>query len=261
MTTANPLTLAVCVVSSVMMMLWRRQTVSRNAGNVDLGWVICIVLTAGIYNFMGAGPTFRKMILFGMVTAWGFRLAKLLFIRLASNAAEDPRYQSLRSLWKGSQVKFFLFYQLQALTVIVLSLPFWFVSRNTAEGIGFCEIGGALIWLAGFYGETLADFQLAQFKAVKTNQGKPCDQGLWRYSRHPNYFFEWVVWIGYAVYASGSPHGIWAWVSPALMLYFLLFVSGIPPAEAQALRSKGEAYRAYQRKTSVFFPRIPRHAA
>jgi steroid 5-alpha reductase family enzyme len=103
-------------------------------------------------------------------------------------------------------------------------------------------------------GEALADRQLESFKRDPQNRGRVCDVGLWRYSRHPNYFFEWLIWLSYALYASTSPAGWAAWIAPALILYFLLRVTGIPATEAQALRSRGDAYRRYQARTSPFVP-------
>jgi steroid 5-alpha reductase family enzyme len=123
------------------------------------------------------------------------------------------------------------------------------------------EYAGAVLWVFAFLGEVLADAQLARFKANPVNRGKVCDLGLWRFSRHPNYFFEWLIWVSYALFALASPHGYLGLISPALILFFLLKVTGIPATEAQALRSKGEAYRRYQQTTSVFIPWIPKRSA
>ena len=104
----------------------------------------------------------------------------------------------------------------------------------------------------------LADAQLHRFKQDPANKGKTCQVGLWHYSRHPNFFFEWLIWVSYALYAMGSPSGAWGWLSPALMLYFVTKVTGIPATEAQALRSRGDEYRKYQQTTSAFFPWPPK---
>jgi steroid 5-alpha reductase family enzyme len=119
------------------------------------------------------------------------------------------------------------------------------------------EAAGVAIWLVGLIGESIADGQLAAFKADASNHGRVCDVGLWRYSRHPNYFFEWTIWIGYAVFALASPWGWLALAMPALMLHFLINVTGVKATEEQALRSKGERYREYQQRTSMFIP-LPR---
>ena len=107
-------------------------------------------------------------------------------------------------------------------------------------------------------GEALADRPLEWFKKDPKNRGRVCQVGLWRYSRHPNYFFEWLAWMAFALFALPSPLGFLSLACPALMLWFLLKVTGIPATEAQALRSKGEAYREYQQSTSAFFPWRPK---
>jgi steroid 5-alpha reductase family enzyme len=118
---------------------------------------------------------------------------------------------------------------------------------------------GLGIWVIAFLGELTSDAQLARFKKDPKNKGRVCDVGLWRYSRHPNYFFEWLIWMSFATVASSAQWGYVGFVSPALILYFLLRVTGIPATEEQALRSKGEAYRKYQRTTSVFVPWFPKN--
>jgi steroid 5-alpha reductase family enzyme len=116
------------------------------------------------------------------------------------------------------------------------------------------EIAGAAIWLLALAGESLADYQLKQFKAGRAGTGRVCQVGLWRYSRHPNYFFEWLIWVAFFVFALGSP---WGWLTiycPALMLFFLIKVTGIPMTEELAVKTKGEEYIQYQRTTSGFVP-------
>ena len=107
-------------------------------------------------------------------------------------------------------------------------------------------------------GEVAADAQLSRFKSLASNRGRTCQAGLWRYSRHPNYFFEWLIWVAFALFALASPGGFWGFVSPALILYFVLRVTGIPATEAQAIRTRGEEYRRYQRTTNAFVPWFPK---
>jgi steroid 5-alpha reductase family enzyme len=145
-----------------------------------------------------------------------------------------------------------------AAIVVLLSLPALIVALSPAQHISVLEIAGLATWAAGLAGEATADRQLHRFKADRARAGRVCTVGLWRYSRHPNYFFEWLVWVGYALYALGSPFGWVALTCPLLMLYFLFRVTGIPATEAQALRTRGEDYRRYQQTTSRFVPWFPR---
>ncbi len=129
---------------------------------------------------------------------------------------------------------------------------------NARPEIGIMEFGGAAIWLIAVIGESTADYQLKKFKADPANKGKICDRGLWYYSRHPNYFFEWLIWVAYFLFAAGAPGGWITIYCPLLMLLFLTKITGIPPTEAQSLKSRGDAYRDYQRRTSAFVPWFPR---
>ena len=131
-------------------------------------------------------------------------------------------------------------------------------AANNPSPVAITDILALLIALGSLFGESIADHQLAEFRQKPANSGKVCDSGLWRYSRHPNYFFEWLHWWAYVAFALGGPK---AWVSllgPLLMYIFLRYITGIPHAERSSLRSRGEAYRNYQQTTSPFFPWIPR---
>jgi steroid 5-alpha reductase family enzyme len=191
-----------------------------------------------------------------MVSSWSLRLTWHLYKRVkAHHPQEDARYQDFRKQWgKSASFNFFWFFQMQALILFALSAPSLVVSFNNDEGFGICELAGAIIFLIALVGETQADNQLNRFKKNPKNKNEVCNVGLWKYSRHPNYFFEWVIWCSFFVYALGSPFGIFTLYCPLLMLFFLLKVSGVPLAEEQSLKSKGDKYRIYQSRTSVFFP-------
>jgi steroid 5-alpha reductase family enzyme len=164
----------------------------------------------------------------------------------------------LRKEWKTNlPLRFFFFFQFQALLDLFLSLPFLLACLDTSAPLGIPEKIGAAIWIVGILGESVADAQLEAFKKNPANKGKTCRAGLWNYSRHPNYFFEWTVWVGYAVFCIAAPWGLLGLLAPALILYFLLRLTGIPATEAQALRSRGDEYREYQRTTSAFVPWFP----
>jgi steroid 5-alpha reductase family enzyme len=155
--------------------------------------------------------------------------------------------------------RMYRFYLIQAALDLVLALPLWIVAQNPAAAIAPLEWAALGLWTVALAGETLADAQLAAFKRSGVGHDQVCERGLWSWSRHPNYFFEWLVWVAYALAALASPPwGAVGLAMPALMLFFLLRVTGIPATEAQALRSKGDAYRDYQRRTSAFVPWPPR---
>jgi steroid 5-alpha reductase family enzyme len=243
------------IVTIMMLLLWVIQLLIRNAAIVDVGWAAGLGLLAVYYAYAGPGYAARKDLIAAMAGIWSFRLASyLLFARVVGHP-EEGRYVQLRREWKTSlPLRFFFFFELQAFLDLVLSLPFLLACLDTRASLGITETAGAVLWLTGIVGEAIADTQLNAFKKNPANKGKTCRVGLWDYSRHPNYFFEWTLWVGYAVFCIASPWGWLGLISPALILYFLLRLTGIPATEAQALRSRGDEYRQYQRTTSAFIP-------
>ena len=135
----------------------------------------------------------------------------------------------------------------------MFAAPVLLASLNP-EPLGVLDILGGVIWFIALTGETIADRQLDRFRKNPDNRGQVCQDGLWRYSRHPNYFFEWLHWWSYVLIAIGAPWGWLTIIGPLAMLFFVTRVTGIPPTEAQALKSRGEAYRRYQQTTNAFFP-------
>ena len=244
----------------IMTALWAIGVRIRNFSYVDIGWSANFAVLAILYAALADGWSERTWLFAGMYCIWSLRLALHLARRIVGEP-EEGRYVQLRAEWGASghlNLKFFAFFQFQAALNLVLSLPLVLVARNEAIGFHALESLGAAIWLIGLIGEAVSDRQLAAFKRNPANKGEVCNLGLWRYSRHPNYFFEWTIWIGYAVFALASPFGWIALAMPALMLHFLINITGVKPTEEQALRSKGEKYRRYQLRTSAFVPRPPR---
>jgi steroid 5-alpha reductase family enzyme len=250
------------MVAGMMLVLWVVHLRIRNAAIVDFVWAMGLAILALWYAWAGPGYHARKWAMAAMAGFWGLRLGTYLLLTRVIGHEEEGRYVQLRKEWKTLlPLRFLFFFEFQAFLDVVLSLPFLLACLDARAPLGVLEKIGAGLWLIAIAGEALADRQLDAFKKNSANRGKTCRAGLWRYSRHPNYFFEWLIWLGYAVFAISSPWGWMGLLSPALILYFLLGVTGIPATEAQALRSRGEEYRAYQKTTSAFVPWFPKKAA
>ena len=172
-------------------------------------------------------------------------------VDVAAVAAPHPFLVQGADTWRNS------LNTAQALLAWFFSLAFWLAMRRSGP-MDLWDLFGISIWLISVAGETTADSQLARFRANSSNRGTTCRSGLWKYSRHPNYFFEWLHWWTYVAIAWTSPLGWMTLCAPALMLFFLLKVTGIPATEAQALISRGDDYRKYQQTTSMFIPWFPK---
>ncbi len=245
------------LMAGIMGVLFLRQTRSLKADNVDIAWSAGIGLLAGLYLLGSAPLGTRQWLAAGLCALWSGRLALHLW-RRAEGREEDGRYASLRAHWGAkAQRNFAIFYQVQAFWAVLFSLPALVAIRNRAP-LEDWQAGLALgIFALAIGGEALADAQLERWRRAPENRGKTCRTGLWKLSRHPNYFFEWLGWFGYLPLALGSS---WWWVTLAaagLMLVFLFRVTGIPYTEQQALRSRGADYRRYQREVSAFLPLPP----
>lgn len=240
----------------VMAGLWAVQRRTRNAGIVDVAWALGTGLTAVWFAWGAGGDPVRRVLVGGMAGLWGLRLGAYLWRRVTGEP-EDGRYRELRERW-GERVQpyLFVFFQLQATWAVLFALPMWIAARNPASP-GWSDAAGVAVWLVALAGETLADRQLARFRSDPDSAGRVCREGFWRYSRHPNYFFEWIHWWAYPLLAFPGPGWAWTLLGPLVMLAFLFRITGIPPTEARALRSRGEAYREYRRTTSAFFPWPP----
>ncbi|MEI6492384.1 MAG: DUF1295 domain-containing protein [Verrucomicrobiota bacterium] len=251
---------SILIAMAIMVVVWVYARHLNNAGIVDIWWSFGFAPVAIFCGTFGSGYPGRNGLIAAMVCAWSLRLGIHLYKRvMAHHPEEDPRYAALRLQFPlHTWLMFFGFFQLQAVLIGLLSLPIALACSNPSAGIGRFELAGLAVWIVAIGGEAVADAQLAFFRSQPTNRGRVCELGLWRYSRHPNYFFEWLVWVAFFIFALGAPFG-WAGVlSPLLMLYFLTCVTGIPPSEAHSLASRGDAYRAYQRRTSPFLPWFPK---
>ncbi|BAV09443.1 Steroid 5-alpha reductase family enzyme [Filimonas lacunae] len=251
-----PALISLATVCCVMLCVWIWATRISNAGIVDVFWAFNFTIIGVLIWWLAPGDGVRKLWVSGLACLWSLRLTWHLGKRVLWHLGEEEgRYKQLRYEWRNQLLlKFFLFFQAQAVSNIWLAIPWFIMAANVKAGMFFTEYAGAAIWLLAIVGETVADAQLAAFKKNPANKGKVCNKGLWNYSRHPNYFFQLLIWIGVFVMAIGSPYGWLAFISPVSIGYLLFKVTGIPLTEEQNLRSKGDAYRQYQQTTSVFIP-------
>lgn len=243
--------------SVVMLFVWVYHLRVNNAGWVDVAWSGLLAGLAIAYGISGDGHIIMRIATTILGGLWGIRLCHHLWVRVAGEE-EDGRYREMRQhLGRYPQLKWLLFFLAQAVLAWLFGWVFWVVANNPA-GFSIWAASGVLLWLVSVIGESIADRQLAAFKNDPGNRGKVCQQGLWRYSRHPNYFFEWLHWCSYPLLAIGSSFWWLALLGPIAMLIFLYRVTGIPYTEQQSLRSRGQAYKDYQHTTSAFFPWWPK---
>lgn len=237
--------------------LWQRR--SQDAGIVDVGWSLGIGIAVACYALVLDLPLWQRLAVAAVTLPWSLRLGSYLLLdRVRGKHEEDGRYRNLREHWgKDAQRKFFYFFQFQALLIVLFSLP-PLLAMHASHGVAALSVIGVLVGWGALMGESVADAQLRRWRGNPANRGKTCRSGLWRYSRHPNYFFEWLHWWAYVVIAGPTLLALPALLGPALMLLFLYRITGIPYTEQQALKSRGEEYRAYQQSTSAFFPWFPK---
>ena len=257
----------VCIglaLSVLMGLAWVVQQRTGNSGWVDAIWSYAtgLVSAAAALWPLDDGSPARRGLVAALVLLWSVRLGTHIARRSAAGI-DDPRYANYARQWGADAPRrMFLFLQSQALVSVPLPFAVFLAAHTPEPGLGLLDYAGTAIILIAIAGEALADRQLRRFKLRPSNAGRVCDVGLWRWSRHPNYFFEWLGWLAYPVIAFSSGYA-WGWASlaaPAIMYWILVHVTGIPPLEEQMLQSRGDRYRQYQARTSAFFPWPPRQA-
>jgi steroid 5-alpha reductase family enzyme len=255
------LLLALGVMCALMIVLWAWQRAHRDAGIVDAGWAFGLGLLALVYAATRPAPGARTALVAAVAVLWSWRLAWHLLTDRVIGKPEDGRYQTLRAQWAPHEQRaFFVFFQAQAVAAVLFSLPM-LMSMLATRPLGAWDFAALAVWLTAFIGEVTADTQLAAWRSDGANRGRTCRKGLWAWSRHPNYFFEWLYWWTYVLFSVHAPHGALTVIAPMVMLFLLFRVTGIPATEARALLSRGDDYRDYQRTTSVFFPLPPKARA
>ena len=251
----NPLLIAFLSAAAFMTLLWAWQLKSHRADWVDAAWAGSIGALAIGFAIFGDGAVEKRILAALVAGTWSLRLTYHMVTRLLSHDEEDGRYQALRAHW-GERVNFrmWLFFMGQASVAFLFALPAWVVAQDPSSALNGWVVAGVVMWMVSLAGESIADQQLARFRADPNNKGQVCDVGLWNYSRHPNYFFEWLHWFSYPLIAFGAQQVWIAWLAPVVMLIFLYRITGIPYTEKQAIKSRGERYERYQQTTSPFIP-------
>jgi steroid 5-alpha reductase family enzyme len=259
------------LLGAIMAGAWGLQRATGNSGWVDVVWSFGLGVAGLILALLpGIGaPSGRQLLVAALVAVWSIRLG-LHIAQRSRHGPEDARYAALRREWGPNfQFRLFWFLQIQAAAAAVLGLSILLAAHNPAPWPRGLDLAAIAVMIVAVVGEGIADEQLRRFKADPGNKGRVCDRGLWGWSRHPNYFFEWFGWIAYPLLAIALPGEVsggwwWGWLAlsgPAFMYWLLVHVSGIPPTEQQMLLSRGEVFRAYQARVSRFFPLPPKDVA
>jgi steroid 5-alpha reductase family enzyme len=249
-------------VAVLMLATWAISVVRRDASIVDIVWGLGFVVVAVAAFLVGDGADARRTLLLVLVGVWGLRLSGYLAWRNLGHG-EDRRYQKMRRhhgewFWLISLATVFA---LQGVLMLVVSLPVTLSADvERPDGLGPLAAVGVLLWLVGFVFEAGGDLQLARFKADPANEGEVMDRGLWRYTRHPNYFGDFCIWWGIGLVAAETGPGRWGLIGPVVMTVFLLRVSGVAMLERD-IGQRRPKYAEYIERTSAFFPRPPRKPA
>ncbi|MCZ3378256.1 MULTISPECIES: DUF1295 domain-containing protein [unclassified Rhizobium] len=249
------LALVVVGISLAMAGAWIVQRTTGMSGWIDTIWSAAVGLD-GIFTACCAdGPFSRRMMVILIVAAWALRLTWHIGVR-TKGGGDDPRYAKLMKDWGASAgSRLFIFLQVQALAAFVLVFAIYLAAMNDKAYPAVTDWLAVLLATTALAGETISDAQLARFRRRPEARSEVCETGLWRYSRHPNYFFEWLFWCCLPLFAvTSSPTSFLSLLAPALMYWLLVHVSGIPPLEEHMLRSRGDKFRALRQRVNAFFP-------
>lgn len=249
--------------SLVMVCAWAIQRMTGASGWIDTIWSFAVGFGGMAAAIFADGGFERRIAVFAIIAVWSARLGTHIAAR-TKGGGEDPRYAKFIEEWGASAAwKLFVFLQVQAIAAFVLVLAVYLAAANPAPFPRVIDVAAIVIAIAAIVGETVADAQLASFRKSPEARTGVCETGLWRYSRHPNYFFEWLIWCAWLLLAVDlSGQSGWGWLAvlaPLQMYWLLVHVSGIPPLEEHMLKSRGEKFRALQTRVNAFFPG-PRHS-
>lgn len=231
--------------------VWCVYRLTKNPSVVDVSWSLGLMISGLIYLW-SMPINYRSAVIGILIIIWALRLAGYLYYARIMRGHVDKRYTALSTNWKMSQaLGFFLNFQLQGVLIFIISSVFYWIGSSSNSSLNLIDQIAIIVVVLGIMGESLADLQLNQFKA--SQKGGVCKVGLWKYSRHPNYFFDWLTWMGFALFAVQSYPGYLGIISP-LFLYILFTRITGPLTERGSVQSKGKKYIDYQNQTSMFFP-------
>lgn len=231
--------------------VWGIYRFLKNPSVVDASWSIGLMMSGVIY-LLSTPITPRNMLVGLLLVIWALRLAGYLWYTRIHQGHVDKRYIQLSDHWKmNPSLGFFLNFQLQGLFIFIISFIFYLTSRSNLIVLTRIDLLAMVLIILGIMGESMADIQLYRFKTQ--HKGEVCNRGLWNYSRHPNYFFDWITWIGFTLFACQSKQGYLAVVSPLVLYIIFTQITG-PITERGSLQSRGQKYIDYQKQTSMFFP-------
>ncbi|NND52929.1 MAG: DUF1295 domain-containing protein [Flavobacteriaceae bacterium] len=242
-----------------MTLLWVVSIPLKNVSIVDIFWGIGFIVASTVYFFYDDEHFTRQLIVFILVAIWGLRLSVYLLIRNYGKG-EDFRYQEFRRTYGRDRywwVSFFQVFLLQGVLIGLISLPLYGVHSNTSTNtLNFIDYMALGVWLIGFLFESVGDYQLARFKANPSNKGKVLDSGLWKYTRHPNYFGDATVWWAFGLFSLAAG-AYWQIVGSLIMTYLIIKISGVALLE-KSLDDKKPEYKDYVKRTNAFFPWFPK---
>jgi steroid 5-alpha reductase family enzyme len=252
---------AAVVIAILMVSTWLVSLLIANASIVDVVWGLGFVAVAWTGRIATHGNSTRQWLLTMLVSVWGLRLAGYLSLR-NHGEGEDFRYRAMRERWgkRFGLVSLITVFTLQGTFMWIVSLPVQLGQARHEPGIGALGVVGVALWGVGLLLEAGADLQLARFRADERNAGKVMDRGLWRYTRHPNYFGDACVWWGIALIAAETGAGAWGLVGAGVMTLLLRRVSGVTLLEKSLVRRR-EGYEAYVERTSAFIPLPPKRSS
>lgn len=253
---AQPIVVVLGFSTAAMLCGWLVQQRRRNPALADLLWAGCISASALYYGVVADGAMLPRLLVAMMGGIGGFRLFMHLLQRMLIEPT-NARYRTLLERGKGNPSWTLGFFVSKAVSATLFSIPLYVAASNPRDGAMWTLLAAG-VYLIGLSGEAYADIQLSQFRDQPRNRGRTCRRGLWRYSRHPNYFFAFVHWCSYALLAVGLPWPIWSLTLLAPALTAATAARRIPAIEADASRMRGEAYGAYQKSTSILVPWFPR---